>query len=188
MNRAMLAIGWLLLAVSLLGCGGGAVSHVRDDVDYSHVQRVAVYPFLNRSPDQWAAARVQAVFITELAARGGLQLIDPGETLAAVRDLRYDSAAELSAAQIIELGKRLSVDAVFFGAVDDYGFERENANRAAVVTLSLRLAETQTGSVIWLSQDHRSGTSVWRKLVGGGSASLHEVTRTAVNECLGSLF
>jgi hypothetical protein len=188
MNRAITKIGWLLLATGLAGCGGGMVSHVRDDVDYSHIQRVAVYPFLNRSQDQLAAARVQTVFITELATRGGLQIIDPGETLAAMRDLRYDAAADLSAAQIIELGKRLSVDAVFFGAVDDYGFERENANRAAAVTLSMRLAETQTGTVIWLSQDHRTGTSVWRKLFGGGSASLHDVTRAVVTDCLGSLF
>lgn len=188
MKRTIISAGWLLLAIGLSGCGGGAVSHVRDDVDYSHIQRVAVYPFVNRSQDQLAGARVQTVFITDLATRGGLQIIDPGETLAAMRELRYDPGMELSAAQIIDLGKRLDVDAVFFGAVDDYGFERENANRAAVVTLSMRLAETQTGSVVWLSQDQRSGTSVWRKLFGGGSASLHDVTRAVVADCLGSLF
>ena len=189
MNRAIIKIGWLLLATGL--ARAAAAARYRTCATTSTTATSSGSPSIPSSTAariSWPRPASRRSSSPSWPRAAVCRCIDPGETLAAMRDLRYDAAADLSAAQIIELGKRLSVDAVFFGAVDDYGFERENANRAAAVTLSMRLAETQTGTVIWLSQDHRSGTSVWRKLFGGGSASLHDVTRAAVNDCLGSLF
>lgn len=188
MNRARNIIGWLLLGLVVSGCAPGAQSFVRDDVDSSNIQQVAVCPFQNRSQDPQASARVQSVFVTELLARGSLRTLDPGETVAAMRELRIDPSAELSAAQIVALGERLQVGALFFGSVDEYGFERSSNDRVSVITATFRLAETETGTMIWQSQVHRSGTSFWRKLFGGGSASLHDVTRGAVDSSLESLF
>jgi hypothetical protein len=187
MSRTRIKIVWVLLLVVLAGCGGGATSYVRDDVDYSHIRRVAIYPFQNRSQDPQAGPRVQSVFVTELLTRNALQTLDPGESLAAMRELKLDPGAELSAAQILALGQRLSVDAIFFGAVDEYGYERESGDRVSSLTLTLRLAETETGTIIWQSQDHRRGTSVWRKIFGGGTTSLHDISRAAVDDCLRSL-
>jgi hypothetical protein len=188
MNRAKFTVSWLLLGVVVSGCAPGTTSFVRDDVDSSHVQQVAICPFQNRSQDPQAGARVQSVFVTELLTSGALRTLDPGETAAAMRDLRFEPTAELSAAQIVALGERLKVDALFFGSVDEYGFERASNDRVSVVTATFRLAETETGTVIWQCQVHHNGTSIWRKLFGGGSASLHDVTRGAVDSSLESLF
>jgi hypothetical protein len=105
-----------------------------------------------------------------------------------MRELKLDPNAEPSAEQIVALGKALEVDAVFFGSVEDYGPERLSGDRVNAVTLTFSLAETQTGSLIWQSQIHRNGTSFWRKLFGGGSASMYDVSRAAVAEALGTLF
>ncbi len=188
MSRGMIWISLALLGGALAGCGGGATSYVRDDVDYGNIRRVAIYPFQNRSQDMQAGPRVQSVFVTELLVQDALQTLDPGETLAAIRDLKLDPSADLSSEQIKALGERLTVDAVFFGSVDEYGFERDSSDRVSVITATFRLAETETGTFIWQSQVHKGGSSVWRKIFGGGSASLHDVTRDAVDACLGSLF
>jgi uncharacterized protein YbjQ (UPF0145 family) len=50
------------------------------------------------------------------------------------------------------------------------------------------MAETETGNLIWRSQVHVDGSSLWKKLFGGESASLYDVSRKAVQKALGSLF
>ena len=117
-----------------------------------------------------------------------LRTIDLGETLGGMRALRLDAASVLTPQQIVDLGKQLSVDAIFFGDVEEYGLERSSSDRVYYVTLAFSLAETETGTIIWQSTVHEDGTSLWRKLFGGGSASLHDVTRSAVAEALGTLF
>jgi hypothetical protein len=56
------------------------------------------------------------------------------------------------------------------------------------VTASFSMAETETGNLIWRSQVHVGGSSLWRTLFGGNPVSLYEVSRAAVRKALGTLF
>jgi hypothetical protein len=94
----------------------------------------------------------------------------------------------LSPEQIVELGQALSVQGIFFGTVEEYGQARIRNAQAYNVTVSFSLSETETGTMIWNSQVNRNGTSFWRRLFGGGSASLYDVSRDAVDSALGTLF
>ncbi len=189
MNRSNLfVIGLLVLVAFAAGCAPDVTSFARDDVDYSFIRRAAVYPFQNRSQDLQAGVRVHSVFLSELLQQDALRTIDPGATLGGIGALRLDTTGELTPEQIIDLGRELEVDAIFFGDVEEYGADRVSNDRVHMVTLTFSMAETQTGSVVWRSTVHRSGTSFWRKLFGGGSASLHDVTREAVRESLETLF
>jgi len=189
MSRARISLGiCCLLGLALSGCAPDVNSFVRSDVDYSYIRQVAVFPFQNLSQDLYAAARVQSVFTTQLLAQDGLRVVEPGAVLATLEDQRLDAAAELSPDQIVALGEQLGADAIFFGTVEEYGAERMSNDRVYLVTLSFALHETETGSLIWQGQVHNDGTSFWRKLFGGGSASLYQVTSTAVDDALETLF
>ena len=190
MSQARISLGFLMLlgVVTLVGCSSNATSFVRDDVDYSYIRRVAIFPFFNRGQDLQAGARVYTIFQSEVLEQDALRTIDLGETMAGVQALRLDPTSELSPEQIVALGQELSVDAIFFGSVDEYGIERTSSARVYHVTFTFSLAETETGALIWQSQVHNNGTSVWRKIFGGGSASLHSVSQSAVQDALGTLF
>jgi TolB-like protein len=179
-----------LLAASLFlaGCAAGPSSYINEDVDFSYIQRVAVFPFDNLSSDNQAAAKVESVFLAELLKVEGLRVVAPGETRAIVAAARVPFSSELSADQIVALGQALGVEAVFFGRVEDYGVRSDSSDRSNALTATFSLAETVTGTTIWHVQVNRDGGSVWRKIFGGGSASFYDVTRGAVREAMGTLF
>lgn len=176
------------LAVATGGCGSGASRFVRDDVDFSFIRRVAVYPFYNLSQDVFGGQRVQSVFLTELLERGEVEVIDRGEVLASVTEMKIHPDAVLSPEQVQALGRDLEADAIFFATVEEYGTERGGANPTQVVTATYQLCETQTGRVVWSSQVRTDGASLGRRLFGGGSASSFAVARENVRAALGTLF
>jgi hypothetical protein len=179
----------LALILALGGCSPRATTFVHPEVDFGRIRRCAILPFQNLSTDRSAGTRVEALFLTELLRAGnGLTLVEPGETVAALRELRFDPAAPLSPAQIVALGKRLGTEGIFTGTVMDCGPEALGRNRVYVVTAEFGLLETETGVVVWKCEVHGSGSSVWRKLFGGDSASLYAVSRDVVRKALGSLF
>ncbi len=157
-------------------------------MDFSFIQKVAVYPFGNLSQDKNASLRVQSVFLMELLRQEGLRVIEPGTVRKAAQDLRLPAAGELTPDQLMALGQAIGADGVFQGTVEDYGLERQSSSKTFFLTASFTFSETVTGMTIWRSQVNNSGDSLFRKLFGGGSASLFDVTREAVNDAQKTLF
>ena len=188
MIRSTLILLLLSSTVALSGCSPRATSYVNPDVDFSFVHRVAVFPFQNLSADHRAPARVGSIFLAEILEHEGLVILAPGETLSTLVEMKLGSAEVLSADQIVELGRRLDVDAVFFGTVEEYGLEQMGRDRSFALTASFSMAETSTGALIWNSQVHKGGVSIWRKLFGGGAPEPYSVSRDAVRQALGTLF
>ena len=180
----------LLVCLALLpGCAPRATTFVNENVDFGRIRRCAVLPMRNLSQDQGAAERVQSVFLTELLKAGkGLQIVEPGETNAALRELRLNTAEPIQPARLVELGRRLGADGIFGGAVLEYGIEQGSRDRVTLVTAEFDLSETETGSLIWKTEIQGKGTSLWRKLFGGEPASLYAVTRDVARQALETLF
>jgi hypothetical protein len=93
----------------------------------------------------------------------------------------------LTPEQVTALGRQLNVDALFFGIVEEYGVSRVDPRRGTEVTAVFGMFETETGSVVWRSQVHTTGSSTLKRLFGGGSAGMYEVSRDAVRKALGTL-
>jgi len=179
---------WLSLAMlTLAGCASAPVHYVSTDVDFSFIRSAAVVPFQNLSSDRFAAQRMESVFLSELLSYDGLDIIDPGEVLKAWSDLRFRANAVLSADQVMALGERLGVDAIFTGSVEEYGLERLGGNKTYTITAVFGLAETTSGSVIWSAQVNTDGSSLWQKLFGGQPTSLYKVSRDAIRQALDTL-
>lgn len=189
-RNAALAAAILLVALCTTwsGCGPRASQYIREDVDFSFIRRVAIFPFYNLTQDTFAAQRVQSIFVTEILRTGQVEVADRGETLAVVSEMKLPADRVLSPDQLMELGKKLQVDGIFFGTVEEYGTERSARDAAQVVTSVYQLHETQTGKMVWSSQTRTDGTSVMRKLFGGGTAGIYDVARANVRAALETLF
>jgi len=170
------------------GCSPKGTSFIRQDVDYSFIRTVAVYPFQNLSQDVHASERVYSIFVAQLLDRQAVEVVEYGSVVSAMTQMRLNVDSVLSPEQILELGKILSVDGIFFGSVEEYGVERIGNDRAYFITGSYSLVETETGMTVWNAQTRSQGSSFWRKLFGGGSASLYDVSKDNVDVALGTLF
>ncbi len=182
------ALAGLLPGALAGGCGAGASHYLREDVDLSFVRRVAVYPFFNLSQDMFAGQRVQSLFVTDLLDRGQVEVVDRGEMLAAIVELKLHPDTILSPEQVVALGKRLKADGVFFGTVEEYGLDRSSDDPTYVVAGNYQLCEAETGRTVWSSQVRSDGASLMRKLFGGGTAGIFDVARHNVQSALGTLF
>ena len=187
MSKKTLIVWWVVLLSLVAGCGSGPVYHVRSDVDFSFIRRVAVVPFQNLSADRFASQRMGSVFVTELLQFEGLQIIDPGEVLQAYSALRLTPDMPMTPEQVVAMGERLGADAVFTGTIEDYGLVRLGSSQTYAVTAVFGMAETQSGAAIWTAQVRKDSNSFWQKIVGGQPTSLYEVSRRSVREALGTL-
>lgn len=185
--RTRVVIAWAILAC-FSGCSPKATSYVRDDVDYSFISTVAIFPFKNLSQDINANQRVHSVFTAQILEREAVAVIEYGTVLSAMTQMQLDVNSVLTPEQIVELGRIMSVDGIFFGTVEEYGLERLSTDRTYGVTASYSLAETQTGTMVWNAQISTNGGSIWRKLFGGGSANLYSVSKGNVDNALETLF
>jgi Peptidoglycan-synthase activator LpoB len=179
----------LLLAGTALsgGCGGGSSSYVHPSIDFGYMRRATVLPFRNLTSDELADDRIQSIFLMELLEQDILEIVDTREAQAAMAAMNVRAGTELTPEQAVELGKRLSVDALFIGTVEEYGISRADRNRISEVTLVLEMVETQTGVVAWRSQVHRTGSSLAQRLFGGAPKDLYTVSRQAVVDAIGTL-
>lgn len=181
--------GALAILIALAsGCASSSKSgFIHEGVDFGFIHRCAVLPFHNLTSDEYADDRIQSIFVMEILTDGSLELIGTGEVWAALQEIRVGRDAILSPEQFVAVGKRLEVDAVFFGTVEEYGMDRSGRDRGNEITAVFGMAETQTGVIIWQSQVHVTGLSTWKRLFGGSSGSMHDVSVKCVREALGTL-
>jgi len=173
--------------MAVAGCGGSGGSYVHPNVDFGYMQRATVLPFRNLTSDELADERIQSIFLMEILEADILDLIDTREAAAAMASMELAPGAALTPEQSVALGAKLNVDALFVGTVEEYGISRANRSAEAEVTLVLEMVETQTGAVVWRSQVHESGSTIWSKLFGSGTRDLYSVSRSAVRKALGTL-
>ena len=157
------------------------------EFNFSFVERVAVVPFENLSKDQGAAFRATRFFITELLATESFEVVEPGEVKRVIESVGTTRTAELTQAQIIKVGKDLKVQALFLGSINESSKQRSGNSTNPVVTLVVRLVETETGTTIWSATHTQSGKGFFSSIFGGADKSMSEITRKCVNKTVGTL-
>lgn len=178
-----------LFASALLvgGCAHSGLTYVHPDVDFSYIRRAAVVPFQNLSSDHLADERLHTIFLMEILKEDVLEIVDSRETVSAMQAAGLRPGSSLKPEQVVSLGERLEVDAIFFGVVEEYGVSRVDRKRGPEITAVFGMWETETGVVVWQSQVHENGASFWGKIFGGGTDDLYEVSRETVRKALRTL-
>lgn len=193
--RLHLYLTWLLLppiACGVAGCGSSmkATQFSNPDFDFGFVERVAVLPFESLTNDRQAGLRATRLTITELLATGALDVVEPGEVQAALTQSAVFQAGRTpipSTEQIISLGQTLNVQAIIMGTVTQSENIRAGNAPIPVVTLDLRMVETETGTTVWAATHSERGSGVSAKLLGTGGQPLSETTRECVQQALATL-
>lgn len=178
----------ITLLISLTGCRSSIrpTEFTNPRFDFSFVERVAVLPLENLSGDRQAGVRATRLLVTELLATGAVDVVEPGEVRAAMERLSLRDT-ELTTDQITGLGESLGVQALLVGSVAQSESLRSGAVSIPVVTLDLRMLETETATSVWAATHTEKGAVLGAKLLGTGAEPISETTRRCVQEVLASL-
>jgi len=112
----------------------------------SSILRVAVMPF--KASTELIGTSASDLFVTELLRTGRYQLVERSQ-LSRVLGEAEVSLSGLTEERAIELGHMLGADGVIIGSVDEYGTIAVKGKSLAVVGLSVRLIDCNSGRVMW---------------------------------------
>ncbi|MDD2241090.1 MAG: CsgG/HfaB family protein [Kiritimatiellae bacterium] len=112
----------------------------------SSIRSVAVMPF--RASTELIGISISDLFVTELLRTGRYQLVERSQ-LSRVLGEAEVALSGLTEARAIELGNMLGADGVIIGSVDEYGTIAIKGKALAVVGLSVRLIDCNSGRVMW---------------------------------------
>jgi len=179
----------LTLSVVVAGCGGSASNsyHIRKDVDFSYIKKVAVLPFSNYSDQGNASDIVRHMLVNELLASGMVDVVMPGEVMSVLDRSGAKNFHALSAEEIKKVGTALKVQAVIFGAVEKYGASAVGNIQVPEVTLTLMMAEADTGSIIWSVTTTGGGAGFATKHLGVSTPTLSETALKVVRDAVDTL-
>ncbi len=183
-------VGILFIVCISFGCGGKGTPafYINQDIDFSFIKRVAVLPLDNLTNEKFAADAIRQVVISELLASGLVDVACPGDAIAAIENLRLKQGQSPSAEQIKAIGKALKVQAVILGAVNKFGEIREGNISAPEVAITLMMADTGSGSIIWSVTKTRGGAGFWARHFGARSETISETVVNVVREALKTLY
>lgn len=178
----------LLVLALTAACGGvGPVTYLHPGFDFGFIERVAVVPFENLSEDQGAGARATRYFTGSLLATEAFDVVEPGEVARALAEHSLVRTAELTGEQSVSLGRGLRVQGLFLGSLSESTTVRRGNESITVVTATVRLVETETGSTVWSTVVTEDSGGFWSNLFGTAQKSRSEVTRRCLDRCLDTL-
>lgn len=177
-----------LLVAALAGCGGlRPTLFLHPEYNFGFVERVAVVPFENLTNERGAASRATRYFIAQLLASESFEVIEPGEVSRVLNELATVRTGDLTRDQITAIGQALRVQGLFLGTVNETSAARSGSSPQHVVTLVVRMVETETGETVWSATHTESGRGFWSALFGTGGRSQSEVMRRCVKKVLSTL-
>ena len=189
LSRKYYVVCLIISLLMLIGCSGNMQTpyHVSSDVDFSFVKNVAVLQLENLGNEQTSGEIMRRLIISELLASGLVNVVVPGEVTAAINELSIKNFTSLDRNQIKELGSALRVQGIVMGSVDQYGYAKMGSGTAPEVTLSLMMADTGTGDIIWSVTERRGGEGFFARHFGANSQTLSETSLYVVREAIGTL-
>jgi TolB-like protein len=179
------------LIVFISGCSG-SIKHsikqyIRPNTDISAIRAIAVLPLENFTSDNYADGKIKSKIIIELLSRG-IDVIEPGEVVMTLRELRVRSIDSIRTEDIQNIGKTLNVDAVMLGSVEAFGISKGITVSYPEVTVHLILFETASGKIIWSAWHTTGGASFWTRHFGAEGRTLDNASAMVIKETFDALF
>lgn len=175
----------------LVGCAGPLPpqhDYTNQQMDFSAVRSVAVLPFQNLTDDEQAGERVRDAFMGMLLATEAIYVLPPGEVMRGISRAGMRVPQTPTVEEITKLKGILEVDAVITGTLREYGTVRSGSAEANMVSLSLQMIETQSGTTVWSGASTKGGVTLADRMIGGGGRPMNDVTIRVINDLLDQLF
>ncbi len=149
------------------------------------VRKIAVFPFRNNTKAAEASKMVTAAFMAGLVETRRFQVEFPGTVRSFLVSERIIVRTGVDLNTISVMSKRLGVDAVILGQVEEYvGAEKAGGDALPVVSISSRMVDSETGRIMWMAQHRRTGDDYTKILDLGRVRSVGALARNVVGEMI----
>jgi len=184
MHKKVIGLILFSMLLTLWGCGSGSVtkSFMREDASLAHIQTVAVLPFEGGGN----APRIREFAMTQVLSTGTFDVVDKGRVDNLLQQEAIAGGAPLDASTIRRLGQRLNVQAFILGSVQQVVQSRGSASFPEI-TMTLRLIDSETGTLLWQASGRGSGYSLSDRLFGMAPKDSFEVTMDLLRDLLATM-
>ena len=176
----------LICVIPLYSCNGGMKNYKRADIEPKILNRIAVLPLENLTPNEYADEKVRSLVIMDLLSRD-VDVIEQGEVMRVLRELRIRSVRSISVREMQSLGEMLDVDVVIKGSVGTFDMKKGNAVSYPEVSIHLMLTDINSGEILWSAWHTSGGASFWTRHFGAEGTTLDETARKVIREVFDSL-
>ena len=168
MRNLMNAVLVVMVLLLSSGCAGkhSKKSYLREDVDLSFVNKIAVMPFVNHTSNIFVAKRAREIVVTQVLAMGLFDVADKGIVDSRLVEEAISPEEPIDPVTLKRLGQRLSSQAFLMGSVDLAGDQSRGRKTFSELSLTLRLVDANTGLVLWQASGYRNGESLVSRLFG----------------------
>jgi len=180
----------MLVCLFLISCSSTSNLKYYQKEEFFGLNKLAVLPLENLTNDKNAHEKIRAILISELLKKG-VEVLDPGEVNRALEEMKVASVGALRVAELQELGKKLSVDGIIVGSVENFEINRGGSVSFVSypeVTINLRLIEVNSGKMLWSIRHSKNGLNFWVRHFGTEPMTLTECAREVVKEVVDTLF
>lgn len=179
------------LALAAWGCAAATRVYIHPQADLYRIKKVAVLPFANLTGQNFAGEKVTEYFITECLINKRFAVTEPGEISRAAREsgltLGQPPPQGMDAQAAQKLGAALKVEAVFLGTVQQYEMVSVAGEQYPVISLSARLLDVETATIIWMGSCTLSGGPKVPVFGFGEIRILAQLTQLACRKLVNSL-
>ncbi len=186
------ALKVFLILVLVYGCAGSTIKYINPSANFSYIKKVAVLPLNNYSDDKYAGEKVRSALVIDLMSRHVFDVMEQGEVSKAMSLLFREEGAEEGRVVPMDkdtlklLGEKLGVQAIIMGSVNEYSSSRGGA-AANVISISVRMLDAASGTVLWQANTSETGGSAWRKVLGVEQVDMTLLATSAVRRLLNTL-
>ena len=128
------------------------------DKSLSGIKRIAVLPFYNLSDRVDAEVLVTNIYIGEIVNDQGYSTVKYGDIREFLLKHKIRSTETITRETLQRLADTFFVDGVMLGSILTYReWDPHNDKEPAVVDLSVRLLDCESGRIIWCGREKRTG-------------------------------
>ena len=179
-----------LFMVACPGCSSlsGPNCYQRTGIDKSKIKKVAVFSFHNNTQVNEATRIVTEAFLTELFKKKNYKVEFPGNVRAFLVNERIVVRTGIDLQTMKLMAKRLGVDAVMLGEVDEYvGVDDTKRLVIPLVSIRSRMVDSRTGKILWMAYHRRTGDDYRKVLDFGKVRSVAALAGKVVGEMIQSM-
>ena len=178
-----------ILIVSMVcfftACSSAPYNYNRKGFDRPGINKVAVFPFYNNTKIVGAGKIVTGIFISNLVQTGRFKVEFPGSVKCFLINERIIVRTGVDLDTIKLMGKRLGVEAVILGRVEEFtGVDDKKRDVDCVVSISARMVDTMTGEILWMTQHRRTGEDYTIVIDFGRVRSVSTLVKNVVAEMI----
>ncbi len=160
-------------------------TYIRKGFDWPGIKKLAVFPFYNNTKIAGADKIVTGIFISGLVQTGRFKVEFPGNVKCFLVNERIIVRTSVDLDTIKLMGKRLGVQAVILGQVEEFtGVDDKKRNVDCVVSISARMVDTMTGEILWMTQYRKTGEDYTIVIDFGRVRSVSTLVKKVVAEMI----